>query len=453
MSKQQTTGQPKKKAITGKESELTPNFFDRILGSPQTKQAREEALNRLIQRITVAVVVFILLVLGIALFVDQVVIPNRAVAQVNGQAITVREFRDRVRFERARLTQQVNGIISQLRTFGMDANQFLQQEPYSTWINELNVPDQLGRRVINDMVGDVLVAQQAASLGISVNQDSIQAQINEFFGYDPTAVALIGQEPTVTPTPTITPTPFVSPTPSPTPTSTPTPTPNPEVTPELTAEATDEATSEVTPLPTAQPTSTQSADDLRRDFERQVSDYRRSIRQTGNISDGPIDDFFRREALRQAVAEYLTSDKKNEEGQVLATYVNVRHILVKTLDEANEILAALRAGASFADLARASSTDTGSGANGGELGWSLASNYVAPFEQAVLSLDIGVLSEPVESEFGFHIIQVRAREERPVQGSELTRLQERTFSRWLEELRAANAGNVELFNWTDYVPR
>jgi len=449
MSKQQTTGQPKKKVIAGKGSELTPSFFDRILGSPQTKQAREEALNRLIQRVIVGIGVFILLVLGIALFIDQVLIPNRAVAQVNGQAITVREFRDRVRFERARLTQQVNGIIGQLQAFGMDPNQFLQQEPYATWINELNVPDQLGRRVINDMVGDVLVAQEAARLGLSADQDRIQAQINEFFGYDPTAVALIGQEPTVTPTATITPTPFVSPTPSPTPTVTPTPTPEPEAT----AEATAEATTEATAFPTAQPTSTQSADDLRREFETQVSDYRRFIRQTGNISDGPIDDFFRREALRRAVAEYLVSDKKNEEGQVLATYVNARHILVKTLDEANEILVALRAGASFADLARASSTDTGSGANGGELGWSLASNYVAPFEQAVLSLDIGVLSEPVESEFGFHIIQVRAREDRPVEGSELTRLQDRVFSKWLEDLRATNQSNVQLFNWADYIPR
>jgi len=453
MSKQQTTGQPKKKNLVGKGSEQSSSTFDRLLGYPESKQAREEALNRLILRVITGMTVFILAVLALAWFVDQVVIPNRAVAQVNGQAITVREFRDRVRFERARLSQQLNGIIGQVQAFGMGLNEFLQQEPYATWLNELNVPDQLGRRVIDDMVGDVLVEQEAAKLGLSVDDEAVQAQINEFFSYDPTAVALIGQEPTVTPTTTITPTPFVSPTPTPTPTQTPSPTPNPEATDEATLEATAEATEEATAFPTALPTSTQSPEEVRSDFETQVNDYRRSLRQAANISDGPIDDFFRREALRQAVSEYLVADKKDEDGKILATYVNARHILVKTLDEANEILAALRAGASFADLARASSTDTGSGAKGGELGWAIASTYVPPFEEAVLRLEVGVISEPIESEFGFHIIQVRAREDRPIEGDDLTRLEESAFSKWLEDLRTANEGSIETFNWTDYVPR
>lgn len=443
MSKEQTTGQPKKVRQT-QETPMADNWFERLLGNPQDRKTREEALNRLILRTLTVITAIIVVLLGIALFVDQVVIPNQSVASVNGQSISVRDFRDRVRLERAQLSQQLNSTIAQIQAFGIDPNQFLQQEPYSTWINELNVPDQLGRRVLNEMTDDLLVAQEAQKLGIEVGQEQLDQQLNQFFNFDPTAVASLGQEPTVTPTATITPTPFVSPTPSPTPLPTSTPTPLPEATGEVTAEATGEATA----LPTAQPTNTPSAEELRNDFEENQREYRRAIRQAGNISDGPIDDYFRRQALRTAVGEYLLADKTT------TPYVNARHILVATEAQAQEILSALREGASFADLARASSTDTGSGANGGELGWAPASNYVAPFEQAVLSLPIGELSEPIESEFGFHIIQVRAREDREITEEERSRIRQSAFDKWLSELRTANEANIQIFDsWTNYVPR
>jgi hypothetical protein len=87
----------------------------------------------------------------------------------------------------------------------------------------------------------------------------------------------------------------------------------------------------------------------------------------------------------------------------------VAHILVTTLADAQAIQAELHAGADFATLARQRSTDRGSGATGGELGCLDSAQFVAPFAQAAKTLPIGQVSDPVQTQFGFHLIIVRAR--------------------------------------------
>lgn len=86
----------------------------------------------------------------------------------------------------------------------------------------------------------------------------------------------------------------------------------------------------------------------------------------------------------------------------------VRHILVKEEDEAKKIIKSIKdKKTSFADAAKKDSIDTGSGNNGGELGWAPTSNYVPEFAQAVESMKKGDLSDkPVQSQFGWHIIEV-----------------------------------------------
>lgn len=86
--------------------------------------------------------------------------------------------------------------------------------------------------------------------------------------------------------------------------------------------------------------------------------------------------------------------------------VRASHILVETLEEANDIIAKLNDGADFAQLAQENSLD-GSAASGGDLGYFGRGRMVAPFEAAAFSQEIGTFSQtPVESEFGYHIILV-----------------------------------------------
>ena len=83
------------------------------------------------------------------------------------------------------------------------------------------------------------------------------------------------------------------------------------------------------------------------------------------------------------------------------------HILVEKEAEAAAIIAQLKKGGKFEDIAKKSSKDPGSGAKGGDLDWAPASNYVAEFAQALTGLSKGKLTEtPVKSQFGYHVIRL-----------------------------------------------
>ncbi|ANU12476.1 Foldase protein PrsA precursor [Planococcus halocryophilus Or1] len=88
------------------------------------------------------------------------------------------------------------------------------------------------------------------------------------------------------------------------------------------------------------------------------------------------------------------------------TELNARHILVADEETANSLKKQLDEGADFAKLAEENSTDTGSGANGGNLDWFGPGAMVPEFEEAAYGLEVDEISEPIASEFGFHIIQV-----------------------------------------------
>ena len=82
------------------------------------------------------------------------------------------------------------------------------------------------------------------------------------------------------------------------------------------------------------------------------------------------------------------------------------HILVATEEEAKAIRAELDGGADFAAIATEKSTDRGSAAAGGDLGWFGVGMMVKPFEDAVIAMQKGEISGPVESQFGWHVIKL-----------------------------------------------
>jgi peptidyl-prolyl cis-trans isomerase C len=89
------------------------------------------------------------------------------------------------------------------------------------------------------------------------------------------------------------------------------------------------------------------------------------------------------------------------------TEYSAAHILVDTVEEAEAIKTELAGGADFAELAKAKSTDTGSGAQGGDLGWFGLGVMVQPFEDAVVAAKVGEVAGPVQSDFGYHLILVK----------------------------------------------
>lgn len=89
------------------------------------------------------------------------------------------------------------------------------------------------------------------------------------------------------------------------------------------------------------------------------------------------------------------------------TEYNAAHILVASEELAKSLQTQIEGGADFAALAKANSTDTGSGANGGDLGWFGQGTMVKPFEEAVKTAVVGKVTAPVKTDFGWHLILVK----------------------------------------------
>jgi peptidyl-prolyl cis-trans isomerase C len=101
-------------------------------------------------------------------------------------------------------------------------------------------------------------------------------------------------------------------------------------------------------------------------------------------------------------AEYETALSQMDKSEYHA-----RHILVATQDQADQVIKKLKSGAKFEDLAKAQSTDTGSKNNGGDLGWFTTSRMVKPFADAVKTMKKGEISPPVQTQYGWHVIQLQ----------------------------------------------
>lgn len=120
-----------------------------------------------------------------------------------------------------------------------------------------------------------------------------------------------------------------------------------------------------------------------------------------------------------------------------------RHILVEKKEDAEALIKQLQSGSKFEDLAKANSKDPGSKDNGGDLDWAVPSNYVKPFADALVALQKGkYTATPVQSPFGFHVIQLddtreaKAPSYEEVKAQLTQRLQGQVVEKHLAELRA-----------------
>jgi len=140
-----------------------------------------------------------------------------------------------------------------------------------------------------------------------------------------------------------------------------------------------------------------------------------------NVSEDGLDQYASQLLIKDAVSDALigsvvmpTLDDAQAEidaNPLEYTQVCASHILVETEEEAQAVEARLDAGEEFTVVAAEVSIDTGSGANGGSLGCASPAGYVTEFAEATMAAPIGEVTEPVESEFGFHIILVEDRTE------------------------------------------
>ena len=149
---------------------------------------------------------------------------------------------------------------------------------------------------------------------------------------------------------------------------------------------------------------------------------------------GLTDEHFRRivedELIREHFADAQTPERQEEQ-------IHARHILVATEEEGKAVLARLAAGEDWAALAAELSIDTGSKDNAGDLGWFGRGMMVEAFETAAFALEPGDTSGLVQSEYGYHIIQVLERGMKDLDDETYAQKQSEAFTTWFGEQKAS----------------
>ncbi|MCS7198410.1 MAG: peptidylprolyl isomerase [Candidatus Bipolaricaulota bacterium] len=176
---------------------------------------------------------------------------------------------------------------------------------------------------------------------------------------------------------------------------------------------------------------------------RTLESFKRELRQAVELNIkierlrdavvGPI------EPTDQELSSYL---EKHRDKYDTPEQVRARHILIRVPENASEVEIAqakkqiedikkeIENGADFAELAKEHSQDPGSAQNGGDLGWFTRGQMVPEFEDAAFALEPGQISDPVRTQFGFHLIKVE--EKKPAQRPELAQIRDRVLRDYIE---------------------
>ena len=321
-------------------------------------------------------------------------------AVVNGDRIATRDLWKRAQYDHLQRESNLRNLLNYQQQIDPGGKQGFFTSQIQQLQADLIDNEGLTNKVLEQMIEEDLIRQQAAKSGVTVSEAEIQAKLKSVVAAQnnsvtaPDATATAEALAAATPTPTFTP--------SPTPTATLTSTVN--------------MTPTATPLPT--PTVAVQTGDQ---FTQRLDDLLVFISEGANVS---------KEDGRRMLTSLLTVDLLREKllkqiGDQMPTSgerVRARHILISVPQDASEsdqqlalakaisITQRLNSGEDFATLAQKFSDDTGSGAQGGELGFFGRGQMVKEFEDAAFSLPIDQISEPIKSQFGYHIIQVEEKD-------------------------------------------
>lgn len=339
--------------------------------------------------------------------------PQKPVAVVNGTNITLSDYQKRVLYERFILDDQIALIRQQYQQFAdafKDSPDFLASFKQQTdqQLNQLFTQRfAMNRQALDDMIEEVLVMEEATRRGITVTDAEVTGMIDRIAAARQGGYTEASAQETVTARQNATATAALF-------TPTPTLSTTVEVTPTVPL-----------PTPTINVLSGDTLAQARTTWETTLND------QVG-ISPAEFRELVRRQLLQQKLREAIGA-----EAPTTALQARVRHIMVATEDEAKQVKARLDAGEDFAALAKELSLDTGSALDGGDLGWFPEGVMVSAFNDAAFSLDVGKISDPVQSSFGWHVMEVLAREERELEPQYLTNAQNQAYDNWLKDARAA----------------
>lgn len=405
----------KKKEQTPEEVAQRQSRKEVLLARKQEQQMRRIRLGAYI------VGGLLLLVLLVGLVNEFLIVPNRAVAVVNGEDISLSQWRDRVTYERA---QRIVFLENQYEAF--EGNVGIIQQFAGQSINDLLDSEGLGQAILNQMVDEVVIRQAAQERGISVSEADIDAYIGESFNY------FNGESPTPFPTATAT----IMPTPSLTPIPTAVIT---EVVPTNTPFPTATIGPTATPRPTATPVSAES-------FQTELDDLVSSLTALGakeSVYRSVVAAQLYREQLADALAEEQALPKEAEQA-------NLFQISTTVEADAQELLAMVESEGYLTvwNTLRSGEAEIQASASEimGRLQEDLAQELDDNIAQEAFSLPLDTPSGVLERDMGdetktYYIIQVSGREVKPLSDSRFQSNKLQALSNFID---TQLAGNLEL---------
>lgn len=381
-----------------------------------------------------AILAIVVGLLGYGWYQVRVLQPRQPVAEVNAELITGGAFRSRVLFAQWNLLQQYQSLQQFLSFLGGDPETLqTYQSQLANLQLQLSDPQVLGESLLTQMVQEVLIREEAQARGIQITEADIDQSFEEAFGFFPEGT------PTPEPLPSATP---GGPTAEPTATSG-----EPTVEPSATGEASgvqpvvgveETVDANATPLPSATPYT-------REVYQANYDSYLSNLKIFG-VDEATVRAVREAQLYREKLRESFADQVQPEQEQVWA-----RHILVADQTLADELLTRVQAGESWETLAAEFSQDESNKDQGGDLGWFTRGAMVEPFEQAAFEGAVGEVVGPVETDFGWHLIEVLGHETRSLDPDSYERELSRIFAEWMDQARQA-ADVVIHDNWVERLP-
>lgn len=403
---------------------------DKPVHSHLTHSGREKKRNRLVIIGFIVTAALIVGLIGYALLYENVLKGNIPVAKVNGVAIDNDYFIGRVRLERNSYIQQFQILSAQSQLAAEDQTA---QEYFQNQLGQIQLlldgKETFGKLVLDKIIDDEIIAQQAKSMGIKVSDTEVEDALQSLFEYFPKG----------TPTPEPTSAPYATPSITKAQEAilkyTPTPADIPNAPLDVPADLLNQELT-ATPLPAGMaqsPTATLYTEEL---YKQNYQAYIDSMAGV-NVTEKNLRTYMYHFLLVKKVMAEVTKDVPREQEQVWA-----RHILVKTQAEALIVLDRINKGEDWSVVAADVSLDTSNKNNGGDLGWFARGQMVQSFEDAAFALTPGESSQPVETQFGWHIIQVVGHEAFPLTDTDYQTARESKYNEWFNQIKETAEINI-----------
>jgi len=420
------------------------------------REERERIQRRIITITTIAIAVTVVALIVVGFIIEGVIKPSQPIAQIDDTEITTKQFQTWVRYQRYNLVRQYQNLYQMKFSFG-DPESASYIDSYLFQIDAQLRTESIGLSAIETLTEDVFIRREAEKRGIEVSRDEVETRIEEqiFFYFKegtPTPI------PTQVSIPTSTYSPMQLTLVAPTPTNVITETEGisetevSEPTPTVEATAVELVGEDAEPTASL-PTSTPYTEDAFKDTYDDNLDFLKSY---ARVSEDDLFWIIESQLLAEKVMEAVTADLPTEDDKVWA-----RHILFRDEETGEELAEGfhnrLLAGEDFIELAAEFTSGNEDDSNPStnivfeDLGWFGRDRMISTFEEVAYSLEIGEISEPVNTSFGWHVIQVLGHETQPLTDQEMQQAQQKFFEEWLAARRAEATVDINP-DWLETVP-